>query len=144
MGEFEGTPGPWEARHDGHGAFTIENEAGKQVCFVRNEVDARKVASAPELLEALQAYVQASEMPTYGDASDFVWPKIEMREPGNTAWGWICEKHGLGYQSGCICCCDDFDAHMDRKNQSARYARNYALRDAHAKARAAIAKATGD
>lgn len=102
-----------------------------------------KRAAASELLEALQAFLLAEEMSIYGDASDFVWPKIEMRKPGDTAWGWICEKHGLGYQGGCICCRDDFDAYQKGKDYSARCARDAALRDARAKARIAIAKATG-
>lgn len=96
-----------------------------------------------ELLAAAQAYLSAEAMTNYGDSSDFVWPKIEMRHPGQAAWGWICEKHGLGYQSGCIFCRDEFVRHGERKNREARYARDEALRAARDKARAAIAKATG-
>jgi hypothetical protein len=108
----------------------------EEVGYVRADV-------AQELLAVLQEYVAAEEMTKYGDTSDFVWPKIEMRKPGETAWGWVCEKHGLGYQSGCICCHDEYLAHKERKDSSARYARDDALHDACKKARAAISKATG-
>jgi hypothetical protein len=115
-------------------------------CTLKNQsmkADALKIVAVPELLEALQEYVLADEMTNYGDASDFVWPKVEMRRPGEPAWGWVCEKHGLGYQSGCICCHDEYLAHKERKDDLARYARDDALHDARKKARAAIAKATG-
>lgn len=97
-----------------------------------------------ELLAALKAYESAEAMTIYGDTSDFVWPKREMRHPGETAWGWICEKHGLGYQRECICCRDEFVRHGERKNREARYARDEAFRDARDKARLAMAKATGE
>ena len=110
-----------------------------------NEAAAIKLAERDnlvgELVEALQAYDQALAMPTYGDYSGFVWPKIEMRKPGDTAWGWICEKHGLGYQGGCICCRDDMDKFRDQKDREARYARDDALRAARNKASAVLAKA---
>jgi hypothetical protein len=103
----------------------------------------RLYAVNQELLEVLKELQAAQEMTTYGDPSDFVWPKSEMRKPGETAWGWICEKHGLGYQGGCICCSDEFTRYKGRKDQEARFARDDALRAASAKARSAIAKATG-
>jgi len=116
---------------------SVGDDMIEEVGYVRADV-------AQELLAVLQEYVAAEEMTKYGDASDFVWPKIEMRKPGETAWGWVCEKHGLGYQSGCICCHEEFVKHKERKDDSARYARDDALHDARKKARMAIAKATGD
>lgn len=49
------TPGPWTHAHDGHGAFSIETDNcdGLQICYVRNRDNARLIAAAPELLEAL-------------------------------------------------------------------------------------------
>lgn len=107
------------------------------------QANARLMAAAPDLLAALEAYKVAQAMSVYGDASDFDWPTITMREPGNSAWGYICEKHGLGYQGGCICCKDEFQRHQDQKNREARYARDDALRASEAVARAVIAKAIG-
>lgn len=159
MSEAKFTPGPWSVWTSNSYRRIGSDSTGVEVCYgaVQRDghpdlgfsnggftgPDARLIAAAPELLEALQEYVLAEEMTTYGDASDFVWPKIEMCKPGETAWGWICEKHGLGYQGGCICCHDEYLAHKERKDSSARYARDDALRDARKKARAAIAKATG-
>jgi len=96
-----------------------------------------------ELIEVLKANQIAEAMTTYGDSSDFVWPKSEMRKPGDTAWGWICEKHGLGYQSGCICCSGEFDEYRKRKDQTARYLRDEALREASKMARKALEKHGG-
>lgn len=93
------------------------------------------------LVKALQEYQQASAMKTYGDASDFVWPSVSAKVPGQHAYGFICEKHGLGYQSGCICCRDDFDAHSKEKDRQARDARNDALERAERNARAALTAA---
>jgi len=96
-----------------------------------------------ELVVALKANQIAEAMTTYGDSSDFVWPKSEMRKPWDTAWGWICEKHGLGYQSGCICCINEFDNYRERKNDDASYARDKALRLASELARKALEKHGG-
>lgn len=93
---------------------------------------------AARLREALVEYQAAQAMPKYGDYSGFVWPKIEMRKPGETAWGWICEKHGLGYQGGCICCQDEYERHRNQKDAEARYARDDTLKAADIKARAAL------
>ncbi|MGE0350027.1 hypothetical protein [Hydrogenophaga sp.] len=98
-------------------------------------------ASHQRLVEALEEQQAAQAMPIYGDYSGFVWPKVEMRNPGETAWGWICEKHGLGYQSGCICCTDDWKRHQDDRDRAARYARDDALNEASKKARAALESA---
>ena len=90
-------------------------------------------------LDALTAIQDAIGMATSGYSSDFVWPKSTMRHPGETAYGWICEKHGLGYQSGCICCAGDLMAYREQKDREARYAREDAIREASKKVRAAIA-----
>lgn len=152
--EAKHTPGPWFAKREGFSTVYIEarlragvlqevaacgpTEAGQE----QQEANARLIAAAPDLLAALEAYTVAQKMPTHGDSSDFVWPEITMRQPGITAYGWICAKHGLGYQSGCICCRNEFDEHQERKNREARYARDDALRAAEVAARAAIDKAT--
>jgi hypothetical protein len=147
------TPGPWRvapANLYPSGINIDSVSVNKYVCLVagnrddeQGQADARLIAAAPELLEALQAHQTAQSMPVYGDHSDFVWPTSKMRVPGETAWGWICEKHGLGYQSGCICCADDFARHREAKDRNARYARDDALRAAGELGRAAIAKAQG-
>lgn len=94
---------------------------------------------AERLTEALQELLTAQAMTTSGDSSDFVWPTQTMRKPGETAWGWICEKHGLGYTGGCLCCRDEFDRYKNQKDTEARYAREDALKAASKKARTAIA-----
>ena len=94
-------------------------------------------------LDALTAIQDAIGMATSGDSSDFVWPKSTMRHPGETAYGWICEKHGLGYQSGCICCAGDLMAYREQKDREARYTREDAIREASKKVRAAIAALQG-
>jgi hypothetical protein len=96
------------------------------------------------LLDALQCFRAAHNMPRYGDYSGFTWANSHMRVEGDPSWGWICERHGLGYQSGCICCRDDFVRHQERQDQNARFSRDDALRDADKKACAAIEKATGE
>lgn len=55
MSEPRFTRGPWFAKHDGHGAFSIETEDGWQICFVRDEHNAKAVAAAPELFAELKA-----------------------------------------------------------------------------------------
>ena len=124
----------WEAIHNLETA-EIEQLAWESCTELQRLHDANV-----ELIEALKANQIAEAMPIYGDISDFVWPKSEMRKPGDTAWGWICEKHGLGYQSGCVCCREDFDNYRKRKDQDARYERDKALREASEKARKALEK----
>ena len=97
-----------------------------------------------ELLDALRAYQSAQKMPRYGDYQDFVWLQSKMRQEGDPAYGWVCEKHGLGYQSRCLCCHRDFERHKERKDRDSQYARDDALRAADEIARAAITKATGE
>jgi len=41
----------------GHGAISIETEDARQICYVRDEDNARLIAAAPELLEALRLMV---------------------------------------------------------------------------------------
>lgn len=52
------TPGPWETSHDGHGGIYVGDKNGRQVGFVslrsEQEANARLIAAAPELLEALR------------------------------------------------------------------------------------------
>lgn len=54
------TPEPWHAVLQS--AFSIETLDGHQLCFIRNGADARLIAAAPELLEALQWFVD--ELPS--------------------------------------------------------------------------------
>lgn len=113
-------------------------EISKRTCdFAALELERLDRVNA-ELVEALQAQQNAQAMPVYGDYSDFVWPKVEMRTPGETAWGWICEKHGLGYTGACVCCDGEWKRHQDRKDREARNARDDALQAASNKARAAL------
>lgn len=100
------------------------NTAGIDELKRRADAAERRVG---ELEAALQAYQSAEAMSNYGDYSDFVFPKRSMRKEGEPACGWICEKHGLGYWGGCVCCADDFKDHQNRKDREASYARNEAL-----------------
>jgi len=136
-------PDPWwfSAAEEG---YYVAGVGDKELTNLIQKEDARLIASAPELLDALRAYQAAQKMPRYGDYQDFVWPQSKMRHEGEPAYGWVCEKHGLGYQSGCICCYKDFRRHQDQKDQDARYARDDALRAADEIAQSAIAKATGE
>lgn len=148
------TPTPWkEGTRGPNNCPVIGNEQGLMVCMVntgvnfQNEADANAahivlcVNSHDALVKALEAYQKAYAMPTYGDASDFAWPKITMRVPGEHAWGYECEKHGLGYSSGCICCRDDFNRHAKNKDQQECNKRDDALREASRLAKTALAAA---
>lgn len=106
--------------------------------------NAMLLAAAPELLDALLAYQAAQAMPIYGDYSDFEFPKQSMRYEGKPDYGYICEKHGLGYGGGCVCCRDDFAQYQKQKDSDARRARDEALRDAERKAAAAIEKTASE
>lgn len=49
------TPGPWEVSHTGKAVIKVLNERKVQpICTVTNEANARLIAAAPELLEALE------------------------------------------------------------------------------------------
>lgn len=54
------TPGPWTYGHDGHGAYSIESDVcgGWQICYVRNEANARLIAASPDLLKVAQSFRQ--------------------------------------------------------------------------------------
>jgi hypothetical protein len=52
------TPGPWE--YDGKFQVCIPHEKGL-TCFRTNPEDARLIAAAPELLEALRKFVDGAE-----------------------------------------------------------------------------------
>lgn len=58
----EHTPGPWESSgYDGHGGITINSDA-RQIGYAsmcrEQEANARLIAAAPDLLEALKAFVE--------------------------------------------------------------------------------------
>jgi hypothetical protein len=55
------TPGPWRTDYDGHGAISIETEDARQICYVRDEDNARLIAAAPEMLNALQEVIAVAE-----------------------------------------------------------------------------------
>ena len=66
MSEIKPTPGPWEAKPtgpwDGWDGWSVEDATGAVVCDAhgsqlngRREANARLIAAAPELLDALQA-----------------------------------------------------------------------------------------
>lgn len=94
-----------------------------------------------ELIQALKAYELASAMPTHGDHSGFIWPKSTLRVPGKREWGYICEKHGLGYSGVCICCQDDFKSNKEELDWQARNKRDEALREASRLLNSALAAA---
>ena len=63
MSEAKHTPGPWKAHHD-HGWLVVESDTGDLYVKVEKGSAARKhmadallIAAAPDLLEALQAFV---------------------------------------------------------------------------------------
>ncbi|MCT8191309.1 hypothetical protein KY382_24425 [Pseudomonas monteilii] len=70
MGEKRHTPGPWVARPvpnvglRGHTGYAIDfNEDQEQVVdFVYEEADARLIAAAPDLLEALESCIEHGSM----------------------------------------------------------------------------------
>jgi hypothetical protein len=80
------TPGPWTHGHDGHGAFSIETDDcdGVQICYVRNEANARLIATAPELAEFAE-YVRNL-------AFDFVNEGIRPHEHHMRDLAWRADK----------------------------------------------------
>lgn len=52
------TPGPWTVgkmpRGDGHEIYMVQGRRAAHVAIVYEEVDARQIAAAPELLDALR------------------------------------------------------------------------------------------
>lgn len=87
MSAFKGTPGPWEVEEDDF----YENSYIRQKATTRrlsgfvveclicenvdNDDDARLIAAAPELLEALKLLMTEVEESGNADAKDFGWPK---------------------------------------------------------------------
>ena len=58
------TPGPWSASNEGWGCFYVRDADGQQLIWLgdssrfgkgENEANARLIAAAPEMMEALQA-----------------------------------------------------------------------------------------
>ena len=77
----EHTPGPWRVgKHDGlYYVDTVkprDGEAflGKRIALCKDhEANARLIAGAPELLEALRDYVRSDACDCVADAQDCVW-----------------------------------------------------------------------
>lgn len=70
------TPGPWLAEHDeqsGHYDIVANGSVVAQVHYVDNapcpigKADARLIATAPELFDALEALLNGSERHIFGD-----------------------------------------------------------------------------
>lgn len=70
MNEFKGTPGPWTGKDVG---ICKQDDAGLQIGFIMTFNDERRaecaanahlIAAAPELLEALQAVINAIDYGT--------------------------------------------------------------------------------
>lgn len=154
MSQAKHTPGPWFIT----GSLTqyIEAKIGggfiQEVASVgptesdggygpQQKANARLIAAAPDLLEALEEYRIAHAMSSYGDYSAIEWES--KAGPVNPDWGGgDCEKHGRWYGM-CHCCRDEWKRLCDQSDRDAVRARNNALRAADDKANAAIAKATG-
>jgi len=49
------TPGPWEAKNFGYEKFAVMDGRGTDVAFAHRRRDARLIAAAPDLYEALEA-----------------------------------------------------------------------------------------
>ena len=86
------TPGPWWLQADGAGWYVeCTPERGHSVAYIRSEVaeddpdtpdaekkaNARLIAAAPELLEALQKFVAWSEAERNHEGTTF-WERVEM------------------------------------------------------------------
>lgn len=92
MSEFMGTPGPWEVMND-DGEFKVVQSGSieygdgwKSYCDICSEVsmtqNARLIAAAPELLEALQEMVAIVKKNTYPqpDKPSSTWGRMEAAE----------------------------------------------------------------
>jgi hypothetical protein len=74
MSETKHTPGPWKASYDRYerkhsfvGDGMWFGKISWTVTSDRNEADARLIAAAPELLEALKLFVRAEKMARDGN-----------------------------------------------------------------------------
>lgn len=81
MKEFKGTPGPWrvsekrgdliDIRHNSNGigaiSINLAHVVARQSWLKEAEANARLIAAAPELLEALQCIAEACAWDTYGN-----------------------------------------------------------------------------
>ncbi|WP_436879521.1 hypothetical protein [Escherichia coli] len=68
MDKFKGTPGPWD--YD-TALDAIFNKSCLFICDVSDKENARLIAAAPELLEALQDFMSASSGNTQSCGHDF-------------------------------------------------------------------------
>lgn len=154
MADAKHSPGPWQSHpiEKRQGLPYVPVSAETLIARVYSKhfgdddqaaANGRLIAAAPELLEALRAIVAAQAMSSYGDSSDFVWPVQTMRKPGEHAYGYLCPTHGLGYTSSCVCCRDEYERHVARKDRQAAAHRDGVLKAASEAAVAAIAKVTG-
>ena len=75
------TPGPWEAQRDPNAIMADDWCIGAQgqidMVAVCSERDARLIAAAPDLLEALQKFVAWSEAENNPKDTTF-WERVEM------------------------------------------------------------------
>ena len=86
MSEIKPTPGPWEAKPtgpwDGWDGWSVEDATGAVVCDAhgsqlngRREANARLIAAAPELLEALREIFHDVKQGAIPNDDDEWWKK---------------------------------------------------------------------
>ena len=82
MGKFKGTPGPWrvsekrgdliDIRHNSNGigaiSLNLAHVVARQSWLKEAEANAKLIAAAPELLEALQRMVNKAHKQNWNDA----------------------------------------------------------------------------
>jgi len=70
MSEFKGTPGPWD--YNGYGRVTTADDEARFVADAYEEDDARIIAAAPDLLEALKPFAECCNSidPEISDSKD--------------------------------------------------------------------------
>ena len=148
MSERKFTPAPWGLRRTDTGPWAVFSaETGIWVACTQRRgwpaediANARLIAAAPALLEALEAYRSARSMPSTGDWAQL--PDPPSRTYDASYGGGDCSKHGR-YYGHCHCCENDTRKAREQMDRDAVHARDNALRRADDLARAAIAKALG-
>lgn len=77
-------PTPWETRYDGHGGICLSDADGRQIGFLslrkEQEANARLIAAAPDLLDALQELMMFEE-----DRAFSMFKRVEVKNKARAA-----------------------------------------------------------